>query len=305
MTGDRKRILLVAIALIIAIVVGGIGSKVLLGSNAASKRSGTLAVQTINYGALQARIHTQTAGTPFLGPYKVGQCGPGVRLMEGALRHMRQPVRTSPAQSCFGRATKLEVEVFQRRLHYRVTGVYNAATHLQVVKRGGYSKRAKVDLIYIVRQNRVKALVAITVKQRAAVLTITAHAALIGDHTLPYTQGSERQILPAWPRIPPDTDCSGYATWVLWQAGVGARVGYFGAGSTVGWTGTLRYQGKLVGPNAPLQVGDLVFYGQGSFGHVAVYIGHGLVSSHGQRGIDTYPYSHDYRGVGMIRRYIY
>jgi hypothetical protein len=287
---------------ILALLIAGFASHTLHISGAASKTA-----IDVTFGKQQAVTHARgDPGAPFLGPFKVGRCGPAVRLMEGALRHLRHPVRTSKPQACFGPATRKQLIVFQKRIHARPNGVYNYTTHRQLVLRGGYSKTAKRALVYIYDQRVRKQHQVLVVHQRKAVQIIAAHAVKVGGNSLPYTQGPSRSNLPPWPRIPPATDCSGFATWVLYQAGAGGPIGYFGPGSSVGWTGTLRTQGVHISntrqPN--LQPGDLVFYGYPpNWGHVAVYIGGGLVVSHGGPGVNIYRY--DYRSPGEVRRYIF
>lgn len=293
------------IVVVIALIGGTIVAKDLLVSGAASKT----AIQD-TFGARQAINHNLTASAaPFLGPYKRGQCGPGVRLMEGALKNLPKPVRKAPPQNCFGTATRNQVITFQKRLHYKPTGVYNLVTHEQLVKRGGYSSTAKAGLRYIYQGRLKQQHVLLVQHERRTVQIVSAHVAKVGGSTLAYSQGSTRSYLPPWPRIPPDTDCSGMATYILYQAGVGPAVGYYGPGSAVGWTGTLRYQGQRISYGQPsstagLQPGDLVFYGRApNWSHVATYIGSGLVVSHGQVGVNVERYN--YRSVGEIRRYIF
>lgn len=272
-----------------AIVGGGYSAKQLTSSSAGSKSASEQA------GALQAKARAapRKGVVPFLGPFRLGDCGPSVRLLEGALR--RVGVRKTAPQACFGPATRRQVKHYQVVLHYRPTGVYNLVTHLAVVKHHGYNQEARRDLLYIAHLRYVA-------RVHAAVLVATGHAHLVGGR-LPYSQSGSRQYFPPWPRIPPATDCSGYVTWVLWQAGIGPAVAYFGPGSPVGWTGTLDQQGVFVPRNRPLQVGDLIFYGGGRpWGHVAIYVGHGRVSSHGSVGVKDLPYN--YRAVGEVRRYV-
>lgn len=295
-----------ALIVLVALIGGSIVGKELLTSGAAVKSSSGIAL-TQNYGDLQAASKAAGNGYPFLGPYRYDakhlECGAGIRLMEGALRHLAKPVRTAKPALCYGKATRNQVEAFQRRLHYKPTGVYNLATHEQLVKRHGYSQTARQGLLFIVQKNAIAAHTVLVDKERRTVQIVAAHVALVGGSTLIYTQGSSRSYFPAYPRIPPATDCSGMATYILYQAGVGASVGYYGPGSPVGWTGTLKGQGTPVPRGATLEPGDLIFYGAApNWSHVAVYIGRGLVVSHGQTGVDEPPYN--YRPVGEIRRYI-
>lgn len=292
----------------IALIAGAFASGNLHIGGAAVKSQATAKTAiTATFGQKQAATHSQTAPVaPFLGPYKLGMCGPGVRLMEGALRNLPKPVRKLPAANCFGKATKSQVIAFQKRLHYKPTGVYNHPTHDALVKRGGYSKTAKAGLRYLYEQRLKKAHMVLVVHERRTVQIVAAHVAKVGGSTLAYSQGPSRSYFPPWPRIPPDTDCSGMSTYILYQAGVGAAVGYFGPGSPVGWTGTLRRQGQHLynTSRSNLQPGDLVFYGAApNWSHVATYIGAGLVVSHGRTGVDVESYT--YRPVGEIRRYIF
>lgn len=294
-----------AVVVVVALFIAAFASNNLHFSGAAVK---TAITSSADYGKLQAEVHPQAIAkndVPFLGPFAyrtkgIVECGPAVRLMEGALRRTKPPIRTSPAASCVGTATRAQIRLLQKRNGIPQTGIYGTRTHKVLSVR--YTKTQVSDLTYLVRKRQVAAHNALIVRERHTVLVVTSHATNVAGGSLPYTQGPQRSYFPPWPRIPPDTDCSGYATWVLYQSGVGARVRYFGPGSSVGWTGTLQNQGALVSPNQPLQVGDLVFYGH-PIGHVAVYIGHGRVSSHGGPGINTPAYN--YRAPTMIRRYIY
>lgn len=110
-----------------------------------------------------------------------------------------------------------------------------------------------------------------------------------------YTQGARR-----WDGIklkknglkgqfPNYADCSSFATWILWVV----LVNHFGLkkdivnGTGWGWgyTGTLVKHGIQVKHRVNWRRGDLIFYGDpfGASGHVAVYIGLGLVISFGSQ----------------------
>lgn len=277
-------------AILIAVFGGSYAAKQLLESGAAVRTASS------TFGARQAQTHRHYGAkeVPFLGPYKLGRCGPDVRLMEGALRRVH--VRKTKAAPCLGKATRRQLIAFQKRIHYRPSGVYNLATHRALVKRHAYTARARNDLIYY----QAKLVHDHTSK---TVLIVTSHAFVVaGGSSWPYCQSGQRSYFPAWPRLPPCTDCSGFATWVAYQSGYGPAVGYFGPGSGVGWTGTLARQGVVVNANGPLRVGDFIFYGRGyPWGHVAIYIGHGRVISHGGPGMKNLPYN--YRAVGQVRRY--
>lgn len=101
-------------------------------------------------------------------------------------------------------------------------------------------------------------------------------------------------------------DCSALATWLHWTAVARVyRLGDFvnGAGWQAGYTGTMVQHGVRI--SRPRLVGDCVFYGgtRSVPGHVAVYIGNGLVVSHGsEAGPMLVPWA--YRPVNQVRRYI-
>jgi cell wall-associated NlpC family hydrolase len=83
------------------------------------------------------------------------------------------------------------------------------------------------------------------------------------------------------PGIPHYEDCSSFATWVYWVAGLPDpnKLGYNGQG----YTGTLVRNGGSISPQLA-RPGDLAFYGWGFNGvpkHVAVCVGFGRVVSHG------------------------
>lgn len=295
MNAQKKTIAGVATALVIATIGGGVVSHSLIGSNAAGVH-----IAAADYGVLQAEAHSKPAPAvvPFLGPFKVGNCGPSIRAMDTALIKLK--FRKSPPANCYGKATANQVGAFQRSLHYKVTGRYTLVTHRAIVKRHGYTAAERDVLIKRAHYQYV-------LTYRKAIQTIAAHEVLVGSR-LPYSQSGSRSNFPAWPRIPPATDCSGLTIFTEYQAGAGPQVGYFGPGSPVGWTGTLAVQGVVVPHGAPLQPGDIVLYPSASargppWGHVAVVVGHGLVVSHGSVGVKLLPYN--YRAVGQIRRLVY
>lgn len=289
----------VAMLAVLATLAGGsLLAKQLIFSGAAT----TTAAERAGLLQAQAKANQHRGVVPFLGPLKKGQCGNSVLLLDGALKKVH--VRRDVARLCYGPGTEAQVKRFQRELHYKPTGVYNLATHQALVKRRAYSTQAIAKLIAIQNQRGLEELHAIRTK---AVLTVTTHAYLVGrlPSHFPYTQSGARQVFRPWPLLPRDTDCSGFATWVAWQSGFGPAVGYFGLGSTVGYTGTLAVQGHVVPPGAPLKIGDFVLYGSGfPWGHVAVYIGRGLVISHGSPGLVEVPWNFlfGYRGL-QVRRY--
>lgn len=124
-----------------------------------------------------------------------------------------------------------------------------------------------------------------------------------------YTQGSSRwsgiTLKKYPPRYPNWADCSSFTTWCYWA--------YFGDGWDfvngafwkAGYTGTQINHGKLVA-YTKARPGDLVFYGDSMWNihHVAMYVGNGMVVSHGSNPGPSYR-SIDYRpDRQQIRCYI-
>ena len=131
-----------------------------------------------------------------------------------------------------------------------------------------------------------------------------------------YTQGARRwdgirlELRSADGRYPTYADCSSFTTWALWNALTGATGDMdfpdvvIGADWTAGYTGTQTLHGEVVDLDK-LQIADLVFYGgPWPYGHVAGYVGDGLVISHGsESGPHLLPVR--YRSdVSHARRYI-
>lgn len=272
----------VGLAVAAAIVGGGYSAKRLTEGSAATAFSTQQAVAT--------------APVPFLGPFAqnrkgVIECGPAVRLMEGALRRTTPPVRKTPAANCVGAATTRQIKTFQARHGIPQSGIYGLRTHQALAH--AYSARQRLDLAYLSRA-RVAAL------RRTAILVITSHAYALRSTMQYCNHGSLhyctlRAVWPPWPAVPRNMDCSSYVQWVLRTAGVPNPNGV-GVGNTT----SMVLRGTPVALNGPLKVGDAVFYSYNN-SHMAIYIGHGLVSSHGKPGLDIHPYG--YRPIYAIRRY--
>lgn len=126
-----------------------------------------------------------------------------------------------------------------------------------------------------------------------------------------YTQGARRwdfirgRCAP-WQRAS-YADCSALSSWLLWTgtARVWPRMRDFvnGAGWRAGYTGTMIQHGVRI--PRPTLIGDCVFYGgtRGVPAHVALYIGNGLVVSHGSEA-GPMILRWNYRPVNQTRRYI-
>lgn len=291
----RGQLALVLIAAGTAIGGGVIAGSKLFAPSAAVKTTRTINLQH-RYAKLQAAAGAKGATVAFLGPFKRGRCGPAVRIMEGALRLTTPPVRKAKASSCFGAATERQIKVFQGRHGIPKTGIYGTRTHKALSH--AYTKRQREALSYIATVRLKKLRV-------NAILGITAHARAVQGLMQYCETGSlsncgRRFVWPPWPDVPRHTDCSGYVSWIYFEAGLPDPNGL---NYTGGYTQTLVVHGVAVRPGAPLHVGDLIFNGPSASNttHVHIYIGHGLTSGHGAFGIHINQYN--YRTIVAIRRY--
>lgn len=101
-------------------------------------------------------------------------------------------------------------------------------------------------------------------------------------------------------------DCSSFATWCLWNglSHFGVRDVVNGQRFRAGWTGSMINHGQRVS-RAEVLRGDCVFYAgsDGRIGHVTIYVGGGMVISHGSEP-GPRKLRIDYRPIAQIRRYI-
>lgn len=106
-----------------------------------------------------------------------------------------------------------------------------------------------------------------------------------------YSQSNRMQIVRGRLNLPPLTrsiweDCSSSTTGLYWLAHLPDPndLGYAG----YGYTGTQANHGRLVWVHGQsltrLRPGDLIFYGRWPYRHVSMYLGAGLVFSHGSEG---------------------
>lgn len=292
---NRKITFILGGAFVAVALVSAVLSHTLIGSDASR------ATSQDRYAELQRATAAGRPIAPYLGPFaqnpKLGrQCGAEVRLMEGALRRTKPPIRKTKARNCIGAATTRQIKTFQRRHHLPPSGIYGKRTHRALSH--AYTRRMRADLAYIaairLRDLRVKTIGIVTAHAKAQ----EGLMQYCNFGSLSFC--SRRWDWPAYPDVPRHTDCSGYATWVYFQSGLPDPNGL---GYNGGFTGTLVAHGNPVPPNGPLHVGDLIFNGPSASNttHVSVYIGHGLSSGHGRAGIQIHPWN--YRFVVAIRRY--
>lgn len=140
-----------------------------------------------------------------------------------------------------------------------------------------------------------------------------AYLGLRNAGALHYTQGGRRwdginKNLKAWRgQYPKYADCSSFVTWCLWNGldHYGVRDVVNGAAWKAGFTGTQMRHGKQVKKRSNMLRGDLVLYGPSpNAEHVAIYIGDGLVISHGSEA-GPFKLSMDYRSdLNQVRRFI-
>lgn len=157
----------------------------------------------------------------------------------------------------------------------------------------------------------------LTRAQRVQARNIVSQGArkmLAHEPAIHYTQGSQRweginhHLRIVKGQYPTHADCSSMTTWMLWNALTHAKRDLHipdvvnGQDWRAGYTGTQRNHGRRV--TGKLLVGDLIHYGPGVGLHVAIYIGGGMVFSHGsERG--PYKLPVHYRGdFNQARRYI-
>lgn len=139
-------------------------------------------------------------------------------------------------------------------------------------------------------------------------------AAALGLHNEPalhYTQGPARwegidRNLKAWRgQFPHFADCSAFVTWCIWNGldHFHVRDTVNGLGWRAGYTGTMLEHGRRV--TGQLMRADAVIYGTGWPGeHTAIYVGGGLVVSHGSEAGPRLEPVHLGMPILSIRRYI-
>lgn len=201
----------------------------------------------------------------------VGESGKDVIAMQRGLR--KAGVRRYAATASFAAPTRLQVKKFQDKHSIAQTGIYGPNTHAAMIP---YLDTYGVSLFV-----EVDAILHPTVRQR---VMAAAWEGYLKRDQIHYTQGPlrmsgvRRKIL--LPNVPPEEDCSSFATWCYWIAGADDPngFGYNGYGNT----GSLWPRGKHV-TIAQCRVGDLVFYRweNGEPGHVAIWAGNGKVVSNG------------------------
>jgi cell wall-associated NlpC family hydrolase len=210
----------------------------------------------------------------------------------------------------FGRFLDKQLRAFQKDHKLPATGVLDQATFDMLWPY--YDDRARA-FVEAVRKARKAAdeKAADNVQELSQRQQVVA-ASFVGyknRYSIHYTQsalrwqGIDQKRRP--PRFPNYADCSSYTTWCYWL--------YFGNGTDfingqywdAGYTGTQIAHGRFVS-RAAAKPGDMVFYGDSFWNihHVALYVGNGMVVSHGSEAGPLY-LPIDYRSDRQqIRSYI-
>lgn len=223
-----------------------------------------------------------------------GLAGYDVMALRRALEHGHYRKSSEPNRLGLPMADPLvrELEAFQRHEKLGASGI---------LKQPGFDRMRALHMMkayemYLIERER-------KVLQDAklhAVPSLVISAALQGvrwNALIHYSQDGNlrwRGIHFHWmaPATQPDyADCSSYTTWLIWQALARVHGGHAGEdvvngqGWMEGFTGTQWVHGWSVGWSAMVPGSTLVFYGWdinlGAPEHVAVYVGHGMVVSHG------------------------
>lgn len=209
---------------------------------------------------------------PFRRELRQGSRGGDVVAVKRALSKAGY-MKWGPFTRLFGPFAVRALKKFQTAHHLRADGIYALATHRALAPSfdgygawliGSTPQRSGDD---DVRARIVAAMTVLYHHREQVHYTMTAKR----------MQGVREKLRP--PRFPQWEDCSSSSTWAYWIAGAPDpnALGYNGQG----WTGTLCQHGRHISLDQA-QPGDLVFYGPGApWHHVAVYIGHGRVLSHG------------------------
>jgi putative peptidoglycan binding protein len=196
----------------------------------------------------------------------------------------------------FGAVLTKQLKSFQRKNKLTADGVYGPKTHVAMKKwYDGYGARL------MLREQKVLAQQKQNDPRKLVVIGATwgyNHRWLIH-----YTQGPSRMYGVRnhvhIPGIPYYEDCSSFATWCYYQAGLPDPngLGYNGQG----YTGTLGNHGRWTSVAKP---GDLCLYGWAPYHHVTVAISSSMCISHGSE-IGPLLLPIHYRGdMSTLRSYI-
>lgn len=172
--------------------------------------------------------------------------------------------------TAFGAGTKKQVQNFQHSVGLTTDGIYGPTTHAKLSRYydayGAYLMAQVKQKLSVTPRDKVK---------NAAVFGYNKRAYIHYTQSSLRMYGVKHHLKP--PSIPIYEDCSSFATWCYYVAGLADPNGYGYNG--FGYTGTLALHGwRTYTP----KVGDLALYGSGfPYSHVTIYIGNGRCISHG------------------------
>jgi cell wall-associated NlpC family hydrolase len=219
-----------------------------------------------------SQVKTVAKIIPFRRSLKRGSVGKDVVAVKRALSAAGYLKWTTRWSLTFGLFTVRALKRFQSQHGLAADGVYGKLTHAKLA----HWFDAWSAILYahgpVIRR---------TASDKRQVIVAAALLGYRNRYSIHYTQGPSRMqgvrhhLKP--PQFPNYEDCSSFATWCYYAAGVRDPngLGYNG----YGYTGTLGAHGHRVSNPQP---GDLCLYGSAPrFHHVTIYIGAGKCVSHG------------------------
>jgi cell wall-associated NlpC family hydrolase len=224
---------------------------------------------------IKAQVRMRKLIAPWRRIIKLGTVGPDVVAVKRALRKARviktKGVITPLAGPFFIRSLKK----FQRKHGLKADGQYGERTHRKLLRYFDAYGAYKMAKFHPNKPDKKRA------KMKADAMFAYAHA------PRRYTQDPTGRC-PWYKRVKPPSmwysaDCSGFALWLCWLAGIPNSK----CNNYDGWTGSMTESGRgRIIPISEAKPGDMVFYGSpgSGFHHVAVYVGSGRVVSHGHEG---------------------
>jgi peptidoglycan hydrolase-like protein with peptidoglycan-binding domain len=202
--------------------------------------------------------------------------GPDVTGLDRALWRagVYKHAKGTPFRKAFGPGMRDHVKKFQKKRGLKVDGVYGLTTH-RALARWYDSYAIKLVNSYQkpstpAQRLNSAAMIAYNFRWKIHYTQSPARMYLVRNKIVPARVGAQASI---W------EDCSSFATWLYWSAGLPDpnNLRYNGQG----YTGTLANNGRRVwSKNAP--IGAMSFYGGGfPYGHVTIRVAGDKIVSHG------------------------
>ncbi len=227
---------------------------------------------------------------PYTSAFKGGSKGPDRLAVKRALRHADMLHKKGQLSEVFGPQAVHALKKYQHRVSVKKgIGTYTRPTHDALVINREFDAYG-AHLMQLAHRGSAA-------EQKRA--TIVASAMFAYSHApRDYVNTDARRCQGYYDRIKPPqmwryADCSGFALWCLWLAGV------TDCGPYDGWTGSMQQHGKRVSLSQA-KPSAMVFYNN----HVAVYVGSGRVVSMGHDG-GPFLVSANYRSdIVEVREYV-